>query len=91
MSKYNIKHKKQSLADFKNDCHKFSFWYNSEKMEVSCYGAVSVFFSDESIPEDVKCEVQEEIYNLLDKNEYKWSAPKGAKEIADAYCAEEFH
>ena len=60
-------------------------------MEASCYGSASVFFNDESIPEDVKCEVQEYIYELIDESEYKWSIPKGAREIANAYCAENFN
>ena len=91
MNKYHVKHKRQSFVDFQNDCHKFSFWYNGKEMEVSCYGSVSVFFDDENISEDVKCEVQNEVYNLIDKNEYKWSVPKGAREIANAYCAENFY
>lgn len=90
MSKYFIKHKKQTLADFQNDRHRFAFWYDGKDIEISCYSALSVFFDDESIPEDIKCEVQEEIYKLIDANENKWAAPKGAHEIADAYCADEF-
>lgn len=91
MSQYFIKHIKQTMADFNNDCHRFSFWYNGKQTEVSCYGTVSVFFDDESIPEEVQCDVQEEIYRLIDKNENKWSVPKDAKEIADAYCMENFN
>jgi len=91
MSKYFIKHKKQTLADFQNDCHRFAFWYDGKDIEVSCYSALSVFFDNENIPEDVKCEVQEEIFNLIDKNESKWALPKEAYEIADAYCAENFY
>lgn len=90
MANYRVKHKRQKLVDFKNDCHRFNLWYDGKETEVSCYGAMSVFFEDESIPEDVKCEVQKEIYNMIDKNESKWSVPKGAREIADAYCAENF-
>ena len=90
MNKYCIKHKKQTLEDFTKDCHRFSFWCGGKEMEASCYGAVSVFFDDENIPEDVQCEVQGEIYKLIDKNESKWSVPKGAREIANAYCAENF-
>lgn len=90
MNSYRVKHKRQTLVDFQSDRHRFSLWYGGKETEVSCYGSVSVFFDDESIPEDVKCEVQKEIYKLIDKNEYKWSVPKGAIEIADAYCAEEF-
>lgn len=90
MKNYRVKHKRQNISDFNNDCHRFSLWYNGKETEVSCYGAMSVFFSDETIPEDVKCAVQKEIYNLIDKNENKWSVPKGAREIANAYCAENF-
>lgn len=91
MNKYHIKHKRQTLVDFNNDCHRFSFWYGGKEMEASCYGAVSVFFDDETIPEDVQCEVQEEIYKLIDKNEDKWSVSRSAQEIADAYCKENFN
>ena len=90
MNKYHVKHKRQNIVDFRNDCHRFSFWYDGKEMEASCYGAVSVFFDHVDIPEDVKDEVLETIYNLIDKNEKKWSVPKAAQEIADAYCAEEF-
>lgn len=90
MKEYIIKHKRQTLVDFNNDCHRFSLWYGGKETEVSCYDAVSVFFEDESIPEDIQREVQEEIYKLIDKNEDKWSVPRGAREIADAYCAENF-
>ena len=90
MKQYRIKHRRQNMVDFNNDCHRFSLWYGGKETEVSCYDAVSVFFEDESIPEDIQCAVQEEIYNLIDKNEHKWSVPRGAREIADAYCAENF-
>ena len=91
MNKYHVKHKRQNLTDFNDDCHRFKFWYDEKEMEAICHRSVSVFFSDEDIPEDVKCEVQKKIYNLIDNNEFKWAVPKGAREIADAYCAEEFH
>lgn len=90
MANYRVKHKRQNLVDFQSDCHRFNLWYNGKETEVSCYGSVSVFFEDESIPEDMKCEVQKEIYNLIDKNERKWSVPKGAREIANAYFEEEY-
>lgn len=90
MNNYRVKHKKQNLVDFQNDCHRFSLWYGRKETEVSCYGAMSVFFDDENIPEDVKCEVQKKIYDLIDKNEYKWSVPRDTREIANAYCAENF-
>lgn len=91
MNKYCIKHKRQNMVDFNSDCHRFSFWYGGKEYEASCYGAVSVFFNDENIPEYVQCDVQEAIYKLIDKNESKWSVPKGAQEIADAYCVENFN
>lgn len=89
-NKYHVKHKRQTLEDFQMDIHKFSFWFNGQRT-ASCVGCVSVFFDDEAnIPEEVKTEVQKAIFNLIDKNENKWSVPRGAQEIADAYCAEEF-
>ena len=90
MNKYCIKHKRQNMLDFNSDCHRFSFWYGGKEYEASCYGAVNVFFDDESIPEYVQCDVQEVIYKLIDKKENKWSVPRGAQEIADTYCAENF-
>lgn len=89
MSKYHVKHKRQSIVDFLNDIHRFKFWYNGEK-EATCVDSVSVFFNDENIPEDVKCEIQKEIYDLIDKNERTWSVPNSAYDIADTYCAEEY-
>lgn len=87
---YLLKHKRQTLADFNKDCHRFSFWYNGKSYEASCYGSATVIFSDENIPENVKCDIQEEIYSAIDKNEQKWAVPDGAVEIIDAYCAENF-
>lgn len=81
VNRFHVKHKRQSLADFNNSCHRFKFWYNGKEMEVSCYCSVSVFFDDENIPEDIKQEVQKMVYNLIDKNESKWSIPSGAKDI----------
>ena len=90
MNKYCVKHKRQTLEDFTKDCHRFSFWYGGKEMEASCYGAITVFFNDESIPEDVQCEVQDYIYELIDEYGYKWAIPKGARKIVDAYCQENF-
>lgn len=86
----NIKHKKQTLADFQNDCHRFSLWHNGNVSEVQCYGLVDVLFDDETIPNDVKCEVQEKVWELIDKNDHKWAVPKSAQEIANEYCVENF-
>ena len=87
---YRLKHKRQTLVDFNNDCHRFTLWYGGKETEVSCYQALSIFFDDEDIPDDVRDDIQEDIYALIDKNEDKWSVPKGAQEIADAYCKENF-
>lgn len=86
-----LKHQMQTLADFQNDCHRFSLWFNGRETEVQCYGLVDVFFDDETIPMDVKCEVQKKVWELIDENERKWTVPKGAQEIADAYCADNFY
>jgi hypothetical protein len=86
-----LKHKRQTLSDFQNDCHRFSLWFNGKETEVQCYGLVDVFFDDETIPNDVKCEVQKKVWELIDENENKWAAPKGAQEIADTYCEENFN
>lgn len=90
MKVYKLKHKRQTLVDFQNDCHRFSLWYGGKETEVSCYGSLSVFFDDESIPEEIKSEVQCEIYSLIDKSERRWSVPKGAQKIADDYCKDNF-
>lgn len=87
---YQLKHKRQTLADFNNDCHRFTLWYGGKETEVSCYQALSIFFDDEDIPDNVRDDVQKDIYALIDKNEDKWSVPKGAQEIANAYCEENF-
>lgn len=86
-----LRHKKQAITDFQNDCHRFSLFVNGKETEVQCYGLVDVLFDDETIPMDVKCEVQKKVWELIDENERKWAVPKGAQEIADAYCAEEFY
>ena len=87
----NLKHKRQTLADFENDCHRFSLWFNGKESEVQCYGLVDTHFDDETIPYDVMCEVQRKTWELIDQNEHRWAVPKGAQEIADAYCAENFN
>ena len=87
----NLKHKRQTLADFQNDCHRFSLWFAGKESEVQCYGLVDTFFDNEDIPSDVKCQVQTKVWELIDKNDNRWALPKGAQEIADAYCAENFN
>ena len=86
----NLKHKRQTLSDFQNDCHRFSLWFDGNETEVQCYGHIDVFF-DETIPDSVQYEIQKKVYQLIDESEARWTVPKGAQEIADAYCAEEFY
>ena len=88
-NKYGVKHKRQKFYDWQKDIHRFKFYYNGEK-EACCVAGFDVFFDDNDIiPEEVKKDVAETIWKLMDK-ESTWSVPKGAREIADAYCAEEF-
>lgn len=89
MNNYHVKHKRQNLTDFQKDIHRFKFWYNGEK-EACCVSGFDVFFDDNDIiPSEVKKDVTEFIWKLMSK-ESTWSVPKGAREIADAYCAENF-
>ena len=85
---YNVRHKPQTIEDFQKDIHRFTFSYCGTK-EASCVGKLSVFF-DEKIPEEVETDVRRYIWFLIDTKEYQWGLPRGAQEIADAYCAEEF-
>lgn len=88
---YKVYHKRQTLNDFVSDTHWFHFEYNGTRYMASCHNAVFVNFDDEAtLPEDVMCAVQNKIYEMMDKYEKQWSLPRGAQEIADAYCAEEF-
>ena len=88
-NKYGVKHKRQKFYDWQKDIHRFKFWYNGEK-EACCISGFDVFFDDSDIiPAEVKKDVTEAIWKLMDK-ERTWSVPRGAIEIADAYCSEEF-
>ena len=82
-NKYKIHHKRQTLENFKKDIHEFHFEYNGDRI-AACVGALTVTFDDD-IPEDVQYEVEQKIYEMIDKYETKWSLPKGAEEIAKAY------
>ena len=86
----HVKHIKQSLRDFQNDTHRFSFIYSGKKETASCIGSCSVFFDSPDIPENIQDEVMSRIWKLMDEKESTWAAPKGALAIADAYCTEEF-
>ena len=88
-NKYGVKHKRQKFSDWQKDIHRFKFFHDGEK-EACCVSGLDVFFNDnDDIPEEVKVDVTETIWKLMSK-EHTWSVPKGAREIADAYCAEEF-
>lgn len=85
---FNVRHKPQTIEDFQKDIHRFTYSYNGVK-EASCVSRLSVFF-DDKLPEAVETEVRRYVWYLIDTQEDKWSLPNGAKELADAYCAEEF-
>lgn len=96
-TKYNLRHVSCSMADFHADRHRFRFEYNGKEYIASCYGEVDIFFnedktkkeiSEDFFPEDVLCEIQEIIWNKIDKEKKKWRYPKEAYDIADAYCKE---
>lgn len=89
-TRYNVTHIPRSLEDFECDRHRFSFWYAGKAREACCYGAVDVHFDGNDIPVQVHCDVQNEIFRQIDKNESNWAVPEGAQEIADAYCEDEF-
>lgn len=89
---YRVHHKRQNLNDFKNDIHWFHFEYNGNRHMASIHNAAFVYFDDEStLPEDVMLAVQNKIYEMMDKYDHTWTPPKGAQEIADSYCTEEFY
>lgn len=90
-NKYNVHHKRQTLENFQKDIHEFHFEYNGDDRIVSCVSATTVIFNDKDIPDDVQAEIQNIIYEMIDKYESKWTLPKGAKVIADAYYAENYY
>ena len=88
-----IRHIRCNMADFNADRHRFRFYYNGEEHIAQIYMAFHVIFDEkdeQTIPESVLCEVADEIYKSVRKNEANWRYPDEAYEIADAYCAEEF-
>ena len=87
-TKYNLRHVACNMADFNADRHRFRFEYNNKEHIASCYGAVDVHFDEETekiIPEDVLCEIQQIIWDKIDREEKKWRYPKEAYKIADNY------
>ena len=92
-TKYNLRHVSCNMADFNADRHRFRFEYNNKEYVAACYGTLNVFFDDETvkeIPEDVLHEVEDIIFNKIDKEEKKWRYPQEAYEIANEYCKENF-
>lgn len=91
-TKYNLRHIACNMADFNADRHRFRFEYNNKEYVVPCYGALNVIFDEveKEIPEEVLCEIEEIIWNKIDKEEKKWRYPKEAYEIANKYYEENF-
>lgn len=88
-TKYKIRHIACNMKDFLSDAHRFRFEYNNKNYIVTCYGAVDIFFDDKDesvLPDIVKKEISELVWNKIDKEELKWSYPKEAYEIANNYC-----
>lgn len=92
-TKYTLRHVACNIADFYADRHRFRFEYNKKEYIASCYGTLNIFFDEEAekeIPADVLNEIEDIIWNKIDKEEKKWRYPKEAYEIANDYCAENF-
>ena len=90
MNRYRIRHSRQSLNDFINDNHVFTFRFRGQLHRATCHASCFVSFENNDLPENVKCEVDQAIYELVRKREASWILPSGAQEIVDRYCAEEF-
>ena len=92
-TKYNVRHVACNMKDFNEDRHRFRFEYNKKEYVVPCYGEMDIFFDEEverEVPEKVLCEIQQIIWNKIDKEEKKWRYPREAYEIANRYVAENF-
>ena len=74
-----MRHKAQTLLDFEEGQHKFTFIYNTKTYEVCCPISVStkMLFSDETLPDDVKSFIKNSVFNLVSKN--RWIAPDHAR------------
>ena len=93
-TKYTLRHVACNMADFHADRHRFRFEYNGKEYIASCYGALDVFFDDEAeneIPSNVLDEIEDIIFDKIDREEKKWRYPREAYEIAKAYCEENFY
>lgn len=89
-NKYHVRHCPQTTADFYGDIHVFSFLYKGKREKVTCVAALSVFFDNENLPEEVQNEITSFIWALIDKKEFTWRATPEAHTIADAYWEENF-
>ena len=80
------------MSDFYADRHRFRFEYDGKTYIVACYRAVSVQFYDAlfEVPRNVRTELERIVIEKVSKEEGRWSFPKEAYAIADAYCAENF-
>ena len=87
--KYDVRHIRCTMKDFRADVHRFSFSYNGRKHTAECYHGAGVYFND-SVPDYVQTAVIRAIWNLIDEKEYTWKYPKEAYDIADEYCGECF-
>ena len=83
-SKYNLRHVRCSMQDFQADRHRFHFTYEMRPYMAECFGGCNLVFHGDP-PEEVREEVSKEIFDVIDKNEYKWKYPQEAYDIADAY------
>lgn len=90
---YNVRHIPCTMNDFNSDCHRFSFNYNNKEYVVPCYGAFDILFGEieTEVPENVLCEIQNIIWDKIDKEEKNWKYPNEAYDIADEYVEENFN
>ena len=86
MSNYKLRHLPINMYDFNADRHRFSFEINGKRGEAWCTGKCSIYFTV-GLTESDKCNISEEIWKRIDKDEMNWIYPKEAYDIADAYCS----
>lgn len=91
-TKYNVRHIACNMADFLADRHRFRFEYNGKEYIVPCYGTVNVALDEisDEVPEDILCEIQDIIWNKIDKEEKNWRYPQKVYAIANDYVEENF-
>lgn len=91
-TKYNLRHVRCNMTDFNDDRHRFRFEYNGKEYVVSCYGGLDIVFDEveKEIPEDILCEIQDIIWNKIDREGKKWRYPAEAYKIANRYCEDNF-